>query len=189
MGMSGVPSEPSISPHPSISSSPTMHPILPLVVSYTIEPRGGLNSNRRFLSTSGDGLKVDLSESLTSHQKWIFIQVPGLVDTYNIEVEAITIHNNQERRFLSCRGDGFVDLHYRDGVSGRQKWILLPQENGSYLIQVAGGTNAGETYLNCRADGALVDLYHTNDNSGRQEWVLTMYEPTARPSAQPSISP
>ena len=121
-------------------------------------------------------MKVVLIQSLTSHQKWIFIQYSGLVDTYNIQVEAITIHDSQERRFLSCRADGFVELYYRDDDSGRQKWILLPQENGSYLIQVAGGTNAGETYLSGNADGSAVNLWFENDGSGRQEWVLTPVE-------------
>ena len=70
-----------------------------------------------------------------------------------------------------------------------QKWKLLRQGNGSYLIQVAGGTIAGKKYLSSTSDGSTVDLYHSNENSGLQEWVLTMYEPTARPSAQPSSIP
>ena len=54
---------------------------------------------------------------------------------------------------------------------------MLPQvSTGSYLIKVAGGTNAGETYLSGNADGSAVNLWFENDGSGRQEWVLTPVE-------------
>ena len=46
-------------------------------------------------------------------------------------------------------------------------------QNGTYIIQVAGGTNQGKKFLSCTADGKKVDLYHMIDNSGRQKWTYT----------------
>jgi hypothetical protein len=47
--------------------------------------------------------------------------------------------------------------------------------NGDYNIKINAGTQPGETFLSCRADG-FVDLYSHDDNSGRQKWKLVKLE-------------
>ena len=94
--------------------------------------------------------------------------------TYIIQVEGMIWNNGKERRLLSCDETGIVNLWIVADRSGKQRWQLLLQvSTGSYLIKVAGGTNAGETYLSGNADGSAVNLWFENDGSGRQEWVLT----------------
>jgi len=46
-----------------------------------------------------------------------------------------------------------------------------PLQNGTYTIQVAGGTNQGKTYLSCTSNGEVVNLFHMIENTGRQKWT------------------
>ena len=96
-------------------------------VFYSLKARAGLHTDRCFLSTTSNGDKCDLWNALGPRQKWKFVQVPGSHDTYNVFVQD-NISNG--RRMLSCRSDGFVDLHDHDDGSGRHRWNVVPQANG-----------------------------------------------------------
>ena len=100
---------------------------------------------RRFIA---EKKKCELSFILTNRgsfyvrfeksQKWRFAQVEGCYNTYNVFLQE-KLSNG--RRMLSCRSDGFVDLHDHDDGSGRQRWNVVPQANGLILLQIGGGTH------------------------------------------------
>jgi len=73
---------------------------------------------------------------------------------------------------LSCTRNGAVDLWNEDDGSGRQRFFLVEQSNGSFHIEVAGGTYPDKKVLSCTSDGETVDLYARDDDSGRQQWFL-----------------
>jgi len=92
-----------------------------------------------------------------------------LEGTYHIAVQGGT---HLGRILLSCRSDGFVDLHHSDGGHGRQQWTLIHVEGDIYNIQVKGGTVCTAKFLSCTRDGKKVDLFQYDDCSGRQQWRI-----------------
>ena len=88
---------------------------------YRIIIRGGVNTNRRYLSCTPDGLKVDLwhVDDGSDRQHWTFKQIGNQL--YQITAGGV----NTDRRYLSCTPDGLtVDLWSADDGSGRQQWLL-----------------------------------------------------------------
>ena len=52
--------------------------------------------------------------------------------------------------------EGAVDLYDQDDGSGRQRWVLVPQDGGAYhLIRVYGGTSAGGPFGAARNRSSL----------------------------------
>jgi len=83
---------------------------------------GGVNSGRRYLSTTQDGTNVDLwtQDDNSGRQKWGFEPVGD--GSYRITIAGGV---NSGRRYLSTAPDGTnVDLWIEDDNSGRQKWRL-----------------------------------------------------------------
>jgi hypothetical protein len=93
---------------------------------YNIIVESGLSSNRKYLSCTSDGTKVDLwsKDDGSGRQRWeIFpVQNSPTPDTYIIKVcEGVAT----DRRYLSCTADGGkVDLYSKDDGSGRQRWQI-----------------------------------------------------------------
>lgn len=83
---------------------------------------GGVNGERRFLSVTGDGVKVDLwtQDDGSGRQRWIIEQQGGFVHI----LSAGGVHPPQ-RRFLSVPSEGTkCDLYDHDDGSGHQRWLL-----------------------------------------------------------------
>ncbi len=89
---------------------------------YHIIVSGGTTNDRRYLSCTPDGLKVDLwyEDDGSGRQQWIFKEIEPQL--YQITVAAGV---ESDRRYLSCTPDGLtVDLWSVDDASGRQQWLL-----------------------------------------------------------------
>ncbi|KAJ7931416.1 hypothetical protein B0H13DRAFT_1958029 [Mycena leptocephala] len=133
-------------------------------------PLENMLSNRGCDQTVQDLWSVDDG---THNQRYRFVPVPGLTNTFNI------ISGCQY--YLSCQdcsGVTTTDLYSMDDGSGRQRWILEPIAGvaNTYNIIVAGGRAAScGTYLSTGSacTDTFVDLYTSDDGSGRQQWTLT----------------
>jgi hypothetical protein len=133
----------------------------------------GISNDRKYLSCTSDGTKVDLFnvDDKSGRQMWKLVKVPGLTGVYNIIVSNGV---SNDRKYLSCISDGTkVDLFNVDDKSGRQMWKLVkvPGLPGVYNIIVYGGIK-DRSYLSCTSDGFKVDLWYNDDESGRQRWKL-----------------
>lgn len=149
---------------------------MPVRTVFNIQPAGGLDSDRKLLSSFPDQdncapeRPVNLwHDDGSGRQRW------ELVSTGEYNVYNIVVWNGVDggRRFLSSDGNGNVSLAAEDDGSGRQRWVLVDVGSGFFNINVYGGTNAGETYLSCSRDGKNVDLYDKDDGTGRQRWKFT----------------
>lgn len=92
------------------------------IPTYHIVVRGGITSDRRYLSCTPDGLKVDLwhEDDGSGRQQWTFNKIG--TQLYQITVAGGI---DGDRRYLSCTPDGLtVDLWSADDASGRQQWLL-----------------------------------------------------------------
>lgn len=93
---------------------------------YNIVVEKGLTSDRKFLSCSSDGARVDLwsVDDGSGRQRWEIFPIDNspTPDTYMIKVcEGVA----SDRRYLSCTPDGKkVDLFPGDDGSGRQRWQI-----------------------------------------------------------------
>jgi WD40 repeat protein len=141
--------------------------------SVNLEIIRGLSTDRRLLSTNGDGSVVDLWRADESgRQKWILEPHNGPRGTYyNIIVSGDV---SGARRYLSANGDGStVDLWSADDGSGRQQWIIYRDPMATtVVIGVAGGVKGPRLFLSCSTDGGKVDLWTQDDGSGRQRWLI-----------------
>jgi hypothetical protein len=140
---------------------------------YTLQPESGVYGNRKFLSTTGDGLIVSLYHEVDpinpKRQYWSF--TPMGDDLYEIHVAGNVVP--KERRFLSTVADGSkVDLYTKNDGSGRQLWKLTQVGDNLFNIQIANGVNNKRTFLSTNGDGSVVDLWFSDDDSGRQRWTL-----------------
>jgi len=96
---------------------------------YNIIVSGGVTSDKKYLSCTEDGSKVDLytKDDGSGRQRWTFTPVsqpnnPIIPSYYNIKIVGGT---NNGRVYLSCIPDGTkVDLYNTDDGSGRQRWQL-----------------------------------------------------------------
>mmetsp|Transcript_29019 Transcript_29019/g.33194 ORF Transcript_29019/g.33194 Transcript_29019/m.33194 type:complete len:156 (+) Transcript_29019:93-560(+) len=135
---------------------------------YNIRVHGGVSTARLLLSCQDDTIvNSDIENHSCDRQMWEFIPVAGSNDLFNIKTRARTIKDN--RYYLSCRADGYVDVFFETDGSGRQTWRLIQLEDGSFNIKVSDGTG-GKVFLNCSETGELVDLAYKDDRSGRQRW-------------------
>lgn len=133
--------------------------------------RGGVSSDRFLLSTTPDGMLVDLynKDDDSGRQQW-YIELSPDNTSYNIILrEGVT----GDRKYLSTTQDGTkVDLWNTDDGSGRQRWVFSGEN-----ILVKDGVWSGRRYLSTTQDGKKVDLWTHDDGSGRQKWALTPVAP------------
>src|SRR5436190_6929066 len=146
--------------------------------SVNLEIIRGLSTDRRMLSSNGDGSVVDLWRADESgRQKWILEPHNGPRGTYyNIIVSGDV---NGPKRYLSTNGDGsIVDLWSTDDGSGRQQWTIYRDPMATtVVIRIAGGVTGPRVFLSCSADGGKVDLWTQDDGSGRQRWLIKELAP------------
>jgi hypothetical protein len=137
---------------------------------YNVRINRGVSSDRKLLSTNGNGEVVDLyhQDDDSNRQKWRFTRLSD--GSYNIAIYGGVSTN---RRWLSTNGNGeVVDLWSRDDGSGRQRWVLEPLAIGCFRIRVKTGVSGDRKWLSCNGDGSRVDLWRADDSSGRQQWIL-----------------
>lgn len=98
-----------------LDNIPDVEPVYHIIIS------GGVNSDRRYLSCTPDGLTVDLwhGDNQSGRQQWSLQEIGNQL--YRISASGV----NSDRRYLSCTPDGLiVDLWTVDDGSGRQQWLL-----------------------------------------------------------------
>ncbi|KAF8206568.1 hypothetical protein K438DRAFT_481755 [Mycena galopus ATCC 62051] len=125
-------------------------------------PLDNMLSNRGCDQTLQDLWYVDDG---THNQRYRFVPVPGLNNTFNI------ISGCQY--YLSCQdctGVTTTDLYTEDDGSGRQRWILEPVAGvaNTYNMIVAGGRDAScGTYLSTGEEctDTYVNLWTSDDGS------------------------
>merc|ERR1711956_134173 len=83
----------------------------------------GVRGNRRFLSTSSNGGKVDLWRSVGIRQKWNLVKAGKgyyhIMLSFGVEGRGLRLDN----AYLSVTPNGQkVDVYDKDDASGRQRW-------------------------------------------------------------------
>jgi len=165
----------------------------------TMEIDKGVSGNRKYLSTTWRGDKVDLwtKDDGSGRQTWEMVKAG--TDWYNIRVtngvkgtrkgsgEAFRLENG----YLSCNSDGTkVDVWPKDDASGRQRWKLKKVKGGGFNILVYGGVKGKRKFLSTTQKGDKVDLWIKDDKSGRQVWrVHGSFVPTPKPTPVPTPRP
>lgn len=137
--------------------------------------KDGVTGDRKYLSATADGTKVDLftRDDGSGRQRWSLVADPKGEDWHNIVVAGGV---SGGRKYLSTTADGTkLDLYDRDDGSGRQRWFVGTFiDQGYTLISIWTGVNGYRKYLSTNGDGTVIDLFDRDDGSGRQRWVLSI---------------
>jgi len=154
----------------------------------------GVRGNRRFLSTTSNGGKVDLWTSVGIRQKWNLVKAGKgyyhIMLSFGVEGRGLRLDNS----YLSVTPNGQkVDVYGKDDASGRQRWKII-KKSGYFNIMINGGVSGKRKYLSTTTSGNKVDLWIKDDGSGRQRWVIphaliSTPKPTPRPTPRPTPVP
>jgi len=163
-----------------------------------INVMGGVSGNRKWLSTTSDGGKVDLWLAAGSRQKWNLVKAGKgyyhIMLSFGVEGRGLRFDN----AYLSVTSNGEkVDVYDKDDASGRQRWKIIKRGRGRgryFNIMIAGGVSGNRKYLSTTSNGNKVDLWIKDDRSGRQRWVIphaliSTPKPTPRPTPRPTPVP
>jgi len=154
----------------------------------------GVRGNRRFISTTSNGGKVDLWTSVGIRQKWNLVKAGKgyyhIMLSCGVEGRGLRLDNS----YLSVTPNGQkVDVYDKDDASGRQRWKII-KKSGYFNIMIKGGVSGKRKYLSTTTSGDKVDLWIKDDGSGRQRWVIphaliSTPKPTPRPTPKPTPRP
>jgi len=155
-----------------------------------VQIKGGVQGDRKYLSTNYEGSRVDLWSYPGNNQKWEFVKAGD--DWYNILLTGgmnSRANVRQDNAYMSTNHDGsVVDLWHDDDGSGRQRWKITKDKDGYFTITVGGGVSGDRKYLSTTANGDKVDLWKAVGD--RQKWKLHgSFIPTPKPTPKPTPRP
>ena len=120
----------------------------------------------KFLATADDG-------SVRLHGKVHNLSQVWAVSSTELFSTIEVAGGPEDKIYLGSTTNGDkVILHSDDDASGRQRWKLQPNSNGSWRIEIVGGVTGDKKYLSCPPTGERCNLWPRDDESGRQQWIL-----------------
>merc|ERR1712113_740004 len=117
-------------------------------IGQVVEIKGGVGSkkgknwvpsDRKYLSTTWNGGKVDLWKRKGNRQKWEFVEfTKGMYYIYLSGSMMSKKDIDLQNAYLSSNDQGNVDIWKVDDATGRQRWKVKELKDGTFNIMIAG---------------------------------------------------
>lgn len=136
------------------------------VPSKLIRVKQGVSGDRKYLSVTADGTKVDLftRDDGSGRQRWHVVDAATKGTVFIIISGGVS----GSRKFLQCTGGSGIALG--ETATAGSQWTIT-ERDGSATITCA---ILGAPHLSTNHDGTVVDAFQSDDGSGRQRWILSL---------------